>query len=144
MPASILALYHDAATQPCPSNDVTEHRALLNQLRVTGLRCRVAAHTDLIEACALLTLEGEEAQRTYLGTLVKCLPDALGRRCIWHTPGTQELSFDEAWFVQCITSIRKNDTDSIEFLLRSRIVAADRRYIGFLLAQISDQTAKLE
>lgn len=114
-------------------------RDLLNRLRMAGIGCRVAAHTDLFEACALLSLEGEDAKRTYVSTFVKCLSDAVHKQIIWFQPGSDEVSFDEAWIMRCIQSIAQNDHSSLEFLLRSRVALPDRRYIGFLMARISEQ-----
>lgn len=114
-------------------------RNLLNRVRLSGMACRVAAHTDLFEACALLSLDGEDAKRTYLETFVKCLSDAVSKRIIWFQPGSEEVSFDEAWVLRCVGSIQNNDRNSLDFLLRSRVAPADRRYIGFLMARISEQ-----
>ncbi|WP_187430783.1 hypothetical protein ROLI_020140 [Roseobacter fucihabitans] len=118
-------------------------RDLLNRLRLVGMGCRVAAHTDLFEACALLSLDGEDAKRTYLGTFVKCLSDAVCKRIIWFSPGSREMSFDEAWIMRCLTSIQQKDTASLDFLLRSRVTPADRRYIGFLMARVSEKFSQV-
>lgn len=112
---------------------------LLNRLRVAGMECRVAAHTDLYEACALLILDGESAKRTYLETLVKCLPDTVSKSFLWHSPGSAERSFDEAWIMRCLAAIQQGDTSSLDFLLRSRVAPVARRYIGFLMGRISEQ-----
>jgi len=114
-------------------------RDLLNHLRLSAMGCRVAARTDLFEACALLSLEGEDAKRTFVATFVKCLPDAVHKQIKWFQPGADELSFDEAWVMRCIDSIEADDTASLTFLLRSRIAPSDRRYIGYLLGRISEQ-----
>ncbi|MEL7090707.1 MAG: hypothetical protein AAFN94_03125 [Pseudomonadota bacterium] len=117
--------------------------ALLNHIRMAAMGCRAAARVDLFEACALLTLDGETARRTFVSTFVKCLSDAVNKRIIWHRPGTAELSFDEAWVMRVFTAIRDEDRASLDFLLRSRVAPADRRYIGFLLNQISDQFCRV-
>lgn len=133
-------LPHAYAAPRVPRTEVSDaQRALLNRLRLASMECRAAAHTDLFQACALLTLDGEDAKRTYITTFVKCLPNAVGKRIKWYRPGSDEISFDEAWIIRGITSIQGNDQNSLEFLLKSRIRAADRRYIGFLMARISDQ-----
>lgn len=114
-------------------------KAVLNTLRMAAMGCRVAARTDLFEACALLTLEGEDAKRTFVDTFVKCLSTSLNKQIKWFSPGVGETSFDEAWVIRCLASIWHGDTGSLSFLLRSRVPAADRRYIGFLLGRISEQ-----
>ena len=141
------------ATLPIPDRDDTplhapaphvtpDQRAALTRLRLSAMACRVAARTDLYEACALLSLDGEDAKRTFVDTLVKCLPSALQRRVIWFTPGTDTLSFDESWTLRCLTCIRANDLANLNFLIKSRVSHADRRYIGYLLSQISEQFSK--
>ncbi|MEM6758775.1 MAG: hypothetical protein AAF601_04790 [Pseudomonadota bacterium] len=112
---------------------------VLNHIRMAAMGCRAAARVDLFEACALLTMDGEDARHTFVSTFVKCLSDAVHKRIIWYRPGTVELSFDEAWVMRAIAAIRTDDTGSLDFLLRSRVAPADRRYIGFLLSRISDQ-----
>ncbi|WP_299410755.1 hypothetical protein [uncultured Roseobacter sp.] len=114
-------------------------REVLTHLRMTALGCRAAARTDLFEACALLSLDGEDAKRTFVATLVKCLGSALNKSVVWYRPGVAELSFDEAWLMQCLRAFSTADATSLTFLLRSRVAAHDRRYIGFLLARISEQ-----
>jgi len=112
---------------------------VLNRLRMSAMECRVAARIDLFEACALLTLEGEDAKRTFVSTLIKCLSEAVHAPIKWYQPGASDLTFDEAWVLRCLISIEAKDTHSLEFLLRSRVSPADRRYIGYLLGRISDQ-----
>jgi hypothetical protein len=116
---------------------------VLNRLRLCAMGCRVAARTNLFEACALLTLEGEDAKRTFISTLIKCLSDAVHAPIKWYQPGASELTFDEAWVLRCLSSIEVGDTISLEFLLRSRVTPAARRYIGYLLGRISDQFAQI-
>ncbi len=116
-----------------------QERSVLNSLRMAAMGCRVAARTDLFEACALLTVEGEDAKRTFVDTFVRCLSATLNKRIKWHSPGVTETSFDEAWVMRCLTSIWEEDNSSLTFLLTSRVPLADRRYIGFLLGRISEQ-----
>lgn len=116
---------------------------VLNHLRMAAMACRVAARTDLDRACALLIVEGEDAKRTFVNTLVSCLPRVLGRTIKWHTPGTADVSFDEAWLAQCFARLNAGDTDSFEFLLRSRVRPSDRRYVGFLIARTAEQIDQL-
>ncbi|MFV1441629.1 MULTISPECIES: hypothetical protein [unclassified Phaeobacter] len=124
-----------------PLLDEQEYNAL-NTLRLAAMGCRAAARTDLFEACALLCVDGEDARRTYVDTLVKCLPEAMPRRIKWFRPGTAEVSFDEAWVMRCLSCVSAKDYDSLGFLLRSQIDPARRRYIGFLLGRISEQFPK--
>ena len=126
-----------------PAQQITSaERGVLNHLRMAAMDCRAAARTDLFEACALLSLDGENAKRTFVATFVKCLPKAAHASIKWHAPGVVEMSFDEAWVMQCLSRIADGDQDSLSFLLKSRISPADRRYIGFLLGRISEQFAQ--
>lgn len=135
--------YSDAGHVPAdetPPFD-PQMRGALNRLRLCAMDCRAAARTDLFEACALLSLHGEDAQRTFAATLVKCLPGAVNAPVKWYAAGATDLTFDEAWVLRCIACIRADDPHSLSFLLRSRVRAADRRYIGYLLGRIADQNA---
>ncbi|MFS4583411.1 hypothetical protein [Phaeobacter sp. C3_T13_0] len=145
MPVQTLTLPH--AQEPerlytCPAFSEQDY-SILNTLRLAAMGCRVAARTDLFEACALLFVDGEDAKRTYVDTFVKCLPEALMRRIKWLRPGTTEVSFDEAWVLRCLSRISADDHDSLGFLLRSQIEPGQRRYIGFLLGHISEQFPKI-
>lgn len=123
-----------------PAQQITvQQRGLLNHLRMAAMGCRTAARTDLFEACALLTIDGEDAKRTFVETFVKCLPDAAQSQIKWFSPGVVQMSFDEAWVMRCLSCIADDNTDNLNFLLKSRIAVSDRRYIGFLLGRISEQ-----
>jgi hypothetical protein len=126
--------------QPSPARQITAaQRGALNHLRMAAMGCRVAARVDLFEACAFLSLDGEDAKRTFVETFVKCLPDAVHKKTTWFMPGVVEISFDEAWVIRCLSCIQTHDTGSLNFLLKSRVAAPDRRCIGFLLGRISEQ-----
>lgn len=118
-------------------------RPLLNHLRLSAMCYRSAARVDLFEACALLSIDGEAAKRTYAETFVACISDALGKRATWFSPGVDDVSFDEAWVLRCIDCIRSGNEDNLNFLLRARVSPAQRRYIGYLLGRISDQFSQI-
>jgi len=135
---------HGAFERPAPTFQMTlAQRAVLNHLRLAAMACRAAARTDLYEACALLTLDGEDAKRTFVETFLKCLPGATRKPITWFAPGAAELSFDESWVMRCLFCIWDDETSNLSFLLKSRITPADRRYIGFLLGRISDQFSQI-
>lgn len=114
-------------------------RDTLNRLRLCAMECRVAARTDLFEACALLALGGETSKHSFMSTFVKCLSDAVHAPVKWYQPGATDVTFDEAWVLRCLSVIETGDTDSLSFLLRSRVAPRDRRYIGYLLGRISER-----
>ena len=122
----------DAAPAPGWAKVAPESRALLTHLRIVGLACRTAARTDLFKACALLTTDTQEAQTAYAETLMRCLPQAIGKRPVVYTPGTQDLSFDEAWLLRLIEAAGREDEPSFTFLLQSRVAPHARRSITFL------------
>ncbi|MFK7879439.1 hypothetical protein [Roseobacter sp.] len=114
-------------------------RKILTHLRLAALACRAAARTDIFEACALLSLDGENAKQSYTDTLVKCLGGALNTPIIWLRPGVEELSFDEAWLMRCFEKLASKENPNLNFLLCSRVAPSQRRYIRFLIARISDR-----
>ena len=65
--ATLPILDRDDAPAQAPAPRITlEQRAALTHLRMSAMACRVAARTDLYEACALLSLDGEDAKRTFV------------------------------------------------------------------------------
>lgn len=114
-------------------------RCILDQLRAASMACRVLARTDLYKACALLTVDGENARRTFVETFVRCLSASIHKQVIWFSPGVVELSFDEAWVMRCLACIEADHSGNLDFLLKSRVSAPHRRYIGFLLGRIAER-----
>lgn len=110
----------------------------LNQLRLIAMRCRCAARTDLFHACALLSLDRNTAQGAHAEILMRCLEQALDKRPLFHRPGSQEISFDEAWLARMIQAIRTGDEDSFRFLLYARVPRLNRRNLAFLLRGVTD------
>lgn len=116
-----------------------EWRGILNVLRVTALDCRVAARTDLFHACALLSNKEDTARDAFSQALFKCLSEAISTKPVFFQPGTEELSFDEAWLICALIASRSGDGDSRAFLIRSRVPKMYQRQISFLIKGISDQ-----
>ncbi len=126
---------------PSPASPVQDEqaKALLNHLRMIGLRCRTRARTDLFHACAALSHDSTVARTAYAEVLMRCLSQALGRQAILHRPGEAEVSFDEAWLVRLARALNSGDTASATFLLHSRVPTHARRNLVFLLQAITDQ-----
>ena len=112
----------------------------LSHLRVAGLACRTAVRSELFKACALLQIERTRHADAFAAALVRGLPEALGQRPVFLAPGEAEISFDEAWLLRAMAAHRSRDRASFDFLIRSRIVPAARRQIGFLIAGLADTT----
>lgn len=138
MPSVIPLSKHDPAA-PVTSGIPPSVWAALNWTRLTSVKCRTAARVDLFEACALLHLDRDTAKRDYVNAFVRCFSTALGAPAIWHNPGESELSFDEKWLAQALDAVARDDGISLNFLLRSRLKASDRRYIGFLIIGMARQ-----
>lgn len=112
-------------------------RALLNHLRLIALKCRSAAREDLFEACRLLSSEETNSLDAHATALVKCLEEALGKRPKLLRPGLEKLTFDEAWLMRLLNSARIKDDPSFLFLLTSRVSAAQRHNLAFLLRAVA-------
>ena len=112
--------------------------SLINHLRFVGLSCRAKARTDLFEACALLSVDKSHTLKTHAEALMRCLNEILGRRAVFYSPGTSEMSFDEAWSARLATSITQGDEASTTFLLHSRAPHIHHRHLRFLISRISE------
>lgn len=124
-------------SDPPPFGEATLR--VLNHLRLVALGCRSAARQDLFKACALLAIEKDRARATHAEALVRALPEALGRAPRLMRPGVAEVSFDEAWLLRLVGAAATDDGASVEFLLRSRVCAPQRRNIGFLVHSLARQ-----
>ena len=116
-----------------------EARNMLNHLRLIGMQCRTAARTDMFEACALLATDKEKAWFAHADVLMRCLREAIGIHPTIYSPGTDSLSFDEAWLVELIEAAARNDQPSFTFLLHSRVLPHARRSMTFLASSVSKQ-----
>ncbi|WP_341365598.1 hypothetical protein [Yoonia sp. BS5-3] len=116
---------------------------VLNALRMIALECRVAAQTDLFEACALLSNRQQVAQDAHARALLKCLREAISNKPVFYRPGSREVSFDEAWLMRALTAANAGDDDSFTFLLRSRVPKQHQRLVAFLIRGISEQFSQV-
>ncbi|MFK7764557.1 MAG: hypothetical protein AB8B62_14955 [Roseobacter sp.] len=112
--------------------------AFLNYLRFVSMGCRSKPKADLFEACALLHGDRKASREAHADALMRCLNDTLGKRARLFAPGTTEMTFDEQWLTALGCAIAKQDGDSTEFLLKSRIRRNDQRLIQFLVTRISE------
>ena len=110
---------------------------VLTLLRMTALKCRASAHSDLFEACALLTLEKPAAHQAFAEALARTLGQALGKQPIFFRPGVCELSFDEHWLAALLRTYRAGDNASFHFMLAARVDAPARRHLAFLVARLA-------
>ncbi|MFY9239539.1 MAG: hypothetical protein WAO78_11835 [Roseovarius sp.] len=133
----VLRLRQDLHRAPVPK-ERDAGLALINHLRVVGLRCRAAREGAPLESCALIGARDAAARAVHAETLMRALPNALGRAPVLYRPGSVELSFDEAWILQLAHSLAACDMPSAEFLLRSRVPLHARRGLSFLLRSVSE------
>ncbi|MEM9755233.1 MAG: hypothetical protein AAF914_04530 [Pseudomonadota bacterium] len=117
-------------------------RGLLNRMRFHAATCRAAARLDIHEACAHLTVDPVEAERTAIEVTLRVLGQALMSDPVFYQPGEAGLSFDEAWLVAALTARADGDEASLTFLLRRRIGLQHRRIIAFLLSQLTQNLTK--
>jgi hypothetical protein len=142
---SSLPLLREDYTTPArePATIPNEWRGCLNTLRILALECRSAARTDLFHACALLSNKQNTARDAHARALMKCLDQAVAKQPIFYQPGVTELSFDEAWLMRAIIAARDVDSDSLTFLIRSRVPHLHQRQIAFLVTGISEQFSQV-
>ena len=110
---------------------------ILEFLRVAYQLCRTKPKIDFFRACDVLKTSEEAALSAYVETLVRGLPAALQRSIIFHNPGSDELSFDEAWLLRAIQCYASCDEDSLAFLLKSRAKPESYPHLMFLISKIS-------
>ena len=142
MASLLLRQDFEPAQPPAPALQ-DEWRGVLNALRVISLGCRVAVQTDLFKACALLSNKEDTARDAHARALLKCLRQAIQKNPVFYRPGTDQLSFDEAWLMQLLIATKAGDGDSIAFLIRSRVPAMYQRHIAFLIKGISEQFSQI-
>ncbi|MEO1222293.1 MAG: hypothetical protein AAFY42_13255, partial [Pseudomonadota bacterium] len=139
VPLGVSSLHPEApgAARPAPRYGA-EAMAFLNHLRFVAMACRTKPRTDLFRACAMLQVNATASQSAHAEALMRCLGEALGQAPRLHAPGSSELTFDERWLIVLAQASVRGDTDSLAFLLRSRIGREHRRLVGFLIANISE------
>lgn len=117
-----------------PASPPWVDRDTLAFLRVHWARTRCLARSDLftLPAQSSETLDGSAI------ALLRALSsaDALGRLQFYQL-GTPEQSFDEKWLLAALKAGASDDTDSLMFLLNSRLEAPARRRIGALVMALS-------
>jgi hypothetical protein len=110
----------------------------LNNLRFVAMECRAKPRANLFEACALLQSTRDASRAAHAEALMRCLQEALGKPARLHSPGSEEMTFDEKWLLQLGQATVAQDEASISFLLASRVSAEHRRLVRFLVARIAD------
>ena len=122
---------------PQPTPVIGKEAEALTHIRIAGLGCRSKARADIFYECYLLTLDKKTTHERHLEALLRGWSEAIGQRPVLFQPGETELSFDEAWVLQLLRAMNRNDMDSVTFLIRSRVAPAHRRNVAFLVAQVA-------
>ncbi|MEM1385860.1 MAG: hypothetical protein AAGG06_19765 [Pseudomonadota bacterium] len=107
---------------------------------------RMAPRRNAEAICALVDADKNCGLDAYGSALLRLLPIALGRRVVFHRPGSPEITFDESWVISLLTSIKRGDADSTLFALSSRISRPMRGQVRYLARGFADRldTAELE
>ena len=114
---------------PAPAEPEGEELSVLRRL---ACRARLSRREEPERMCALLQAQPAAEAEAYGEALLRMLPVALGRRVTFHRPGAGSCSFDEAWVLALLRSIRADDGDSVRFALASRISRHMQRQVRFL------------
>ena len=123
-----------------PAIDIpNDARPFLNHLRFVAMGCRSMRRTDLFEACALLHVTKTATLQAHAEALMRCLHEALGKRPQLFAPGVVQTSFDEKWLVELGLACDRQDTNSVRFLLKSRVAPEHQRLVSFLMHRIAAQ-----
>lgn len=136
---NVIAMPHSALRRPdpvpLPAWVDTETLAFL---RMHWARSRCLARSDLF-TCSTETLCNlactVEARAIALLRALACV-DGLGGLHLYQL-GAEEVSFDEKWLLAALDAASVHDTDSLTFLLNSRLKAPARRQVGALIMALS-------
>lgn len=133
-----VALRRQTTDRPSAAASEAAGDPLLDHLRHAARSSRCKGHVDLFGACATLSGNRRIAAQAASEILMRCLSQALGRRPVLYREGERERSFDEAWLLALVRSLRTDDVASATFLLHSRVPPHARRNLVFLLRQVAE------
>ena len=117
----------------CPAAE----RATLDFLRTSYKTCRTKPRHDLFAACDLLTFDRRVATTTYAETILRTLPQTLGRRPLILRPGDVVVTFDESWLLALLRACGTGNSDNIAFLAGSRVKPVFRPNLLYLMSNLS-------
>ncbi|MEM9147396.1 MAG: hypothetical protein AAGC57_14490 [Pseudomonadota bacterium] len=93
----------------------------LERARHCAFRAQLDRRIDCESLTDLERCSGCPFQDETLSLLLKLMPMAFGRRVVFHRPGASDTTFDEAWLLRLIESVRNGDEASATFALCSRV-----------------------
>ncbi|MEM9735871.1 MAG: hypothetical protein AAF908_04630 [Pseudomonadota bacterium] len=109
-----IGLETHARVQPAPSPE-------LDRIRHCAMTCRLAPRGDENALCDLMRTGAVGGREAHLKALLRLLPIALDRRTVFHRPGTADVTFDEAWLMRLLESVRSGEPHNLIFGLASRL-----------------------
>ena len=115
----------------------TSHLAVIDTIRSAHLECRVKPRSDLFKSCEMLSFDRDAAHAAYTESLVRHLPQILGKKPVLYRPGEPSLSFDEAWILALLSAYGNDDAPTKDFLLGSRVKHHYRLKMGFLCSNLA-------
>ncbi|MEM8554150.1 MAG: hypothetical protein AAGF71_04910 [Pseudomonadota bacterium] len=131
------AFASDTTTSTAPADRVSdltaEQQTWLKNIRRLAGRARVEPQLDMHRACLQIGAKPCDTDGVCVQSLLRTLSQAIGRRAIFHATDAQQISFDEAWLLRLWERMAADDTDSVGFLLSSRVALPYRRPLIFLL-----------
>jgi len=111
----------------------------LSALRAVAARSRLDPRSDIEATCQLLRSDPGQAAEAYARALLRAVSHALGRPVRFHRPGVTAVTFDEAWVMRLLGSLRKGDLDSALFCIGSQIPRERRASVRFLAGALADR-----
>jgi len=126
-----------------PEAPPLDHRTLGFVRRIAGAS-RLCRFEEPERVCALLQVQPLAAAEAYGAALVRLMPKAFGRRVVFHRPDSGAPSFDEAWLLGLLRSLRAGDEDSLRFALASRAARRFHAPMRFLAQGLVQRIDRLD
>ena len=140
MQSTAVLSYPVSQTRPARDAAPVLPGPLLNRLRFLAQSCRTKARIDMAEACRVLGEQTGQAQDKTAELLVRVLGQAFERPMVFHLPGADALSPDEAWLSRVMDRLQARDHSSVAFLMRSRVVPYRRHSLQLVLSALISAT----
>ncbi|MEM9853782.1 MAG: hypothetical protein AAF841_04935 [Pseudomonadota bacterium] len=103
------------------SKDLAQFFPLLNRLRFLAQSCRADARLDLSEACLLIQTDHSRGLDAIATAMIRVVSQAVEGHVVFLCPGSPHMTFDEEWLMRLLDRASRQDTTSVEFLLRRRV-----------------------
>lgn len=111
----------------------------LDALRAVAARSRLDPRSDIEATCQLLRSDPEQAAEAYARALFRTVAHATGRPLRFHRPRVAAVTFDEAWVMRLLDSLRMGDLDSALFCIGSQIPRERQALVRFLAGRLAER-----